>query len=226
MRYLLGSGYVDNGGNRVDFARIWIDNIERYARPSPSRIVAISANGAQLPFTRNNLDEIHLSGDLGSCGALLNGSKKHHFNGWMGTVLALALIAYCDESDLIYLEQDALAFGEWVERLYADIGEAGVLFGNYKHQACAQSLFMVRHSYIPTFVRLILGGPPQNTAGQLGERVFANLEAQNPKDWKRFTWGFDRDRPEQGFSECKGHVWYVQQLTQSEMNELKVCGLI
>ena len=169
---------------------------------------------------------IRLSGDLGHFMDLVNGKKPFAFNSWMASVLALALLAYNNTSDFIYLEQDCLAFGPWVEKIYADLGDAGVVFGR-KHQSepwmpCSQSLFLVRHGYIPEFVRLILGEGPQNIDGNLGEHIFIRLAERYPDKWKQFAWGVDRERP----IPYDDPVFYAQQLKPEELATLKEKGLL
>lgn len=225
MSYLIGSGFI--GGLRNDaFAPIWLRNILRYCDPLPSRVAVLSAKASGAPITSNIISEIRLTGDLGHFMDLIEGRKLHKFNGWMGAVLALALIAYNDESDFVFLEQDCLAFGPWVKQLYEDIGTAGVLFGR-KHQTapwmpCSQSLFMVRHSYIPEFVRLILSTDAQNKEGELGEHKFERMAQQFPNDWKMMSWGYDRERP----FNVEDKVFYVQQLSEGEIQFLADKSLI
>jgi hypothetical protein len=222
MRYLIASGYVDiPHGARGAFARLWLNNIMRYANPKPSRIVVTSARGDRLPFMIYPLlDEVRLEGDLGGFMDIVEGRKPHALSGWFGSVLLGAMAAYNDESDLIYLEQDCLAFGPWVQKLYDEIGDAGILFGR-KHlsepwQCCSQSLFLVKHSYILEFVRLIISSPPMKEPGQLGEHKFERFGQENPEKWKMMTFGVDRERP----IPYEDPVFYAQQIKPEEIAEL------
>lgn len=224
-RYLIGSGFIGKGA-KFDFARLWLHNILTHTTSDLSRIVIMSVADSQLPFSCHEVDEIQLSGDLGHFMDLVEGRKNHKFNGWMGSVLALALVAYNDESDFIFVEQDCLCFGPWVEQLYKEIESAGVLFGR-KHETapwmpCSQSLFMVKHSYIPEFVRLILSTDAQNKEGELGEHKFERMAQEHPDEWKMFSFGYDRERP----FNMDDPVFYVQQLTHEEMGQLKERKLI
>jgi hypothetical protein len=225
MRYLIGSGFI-TGVGRLEFSRVWLSNLKRFTNPAPSRIIALSVSGAQLPFVDGDVDEVRLTGDLGGFMDLVEGRKPHKFNGWMGAVLALALISYNDESDFIFVEQDCLCFGDWVQKLYSELGGAGVLFGR-KHQTapwmpCSQSLFMVRHSYIPEFVRLILSTDAQNKEGELGEHKFERMAQEHPNEWKMFSFGYDRERP----FNMEDAVFYIQQVTPEELDKLKEKGLV
>lgn len=226
MSYLIGSGYHFKNGKDPDFPALWIANINRHADPKPSRIIVISTGGRGLPFVRDDLQEIVLEGDLGHFMDLVEGRKPHKFNGWTGPVLAAALLAYCDESDFVYLEEDCLAFGPWVKQLYSEIGNAGVLFG-HKHQSepwqpCSQSLFLVRHSYIPEFAKLILQTDSQAKPGELGEHKFERMQQQFPDQWKFMSFGVDRCRP----IPFDAPVFYVQQLHPDEIQQLKERGLL
>lgn len=226
MRYLLGSGYVEKTDWQREFMPVWLANIQK-ASPAPSRIVVISNMGSSLPVSSGILDEIMLDGNLGHFMDLLNGNKTHQMSGWMGSIVALALIAYCDESDFVYFEQDCLAFGPWLTKLYESLGDRGVIFGR-KHQSapwmsCSQSLFIVRHSYIPKFVRLILEQPPQNTSENLGEHIFVRLMEQFPAEWNQFDWGpGDRERP----LDLGREVFYGQQWSREEVEDLRNRGLL
>lgn len=229
-RYLIGSGFFcnDEADPRWDFANIWLANTKKYAQPS--RIIVISTNGSlplQGPFkAAEGCDVIRLGGNLGHFMEIVNRQKPHKFSGWFGDLMALAMLAYCDEADLIYKEQDCLAFGPWVERMYADIGNAGVLFG-YKHrsppwQCCSQSLMLIRHRYLPDFVNIITGSAHQAEPGQLGEHKFEQFQQRWPDEWKHMTFGVDRERP----LPLDDEVFYCQQLKPDELQALRDKGLV
>jgi len=228
MRYLLGCGYhatPDEVTARRDFAEIWYENNDRFAKPEPTRVVVLSSDNSK-PLSWLGAHVLDLSGNLGHFMEIVNRQKPHKFNGWTGEVMALAMLAYCDEADFIYKEQDCLAFGPWVEKMYADIGEAGVLFG-YKHnsepwQCCSQSLFMVRHWYIPDFVHAIITSGDMGLPGQLGEHKFERFREQWPDKWKWMSFGVDRERP----LPLDAPVFYCQQLKPEEIQALKDKGLV
>ena len=225
MRYLLGSGFHSRPGDgRIEFLPVWRKNVDRYAFPPPADVKVICTGGESVALPLEEI--IKLSGDLGHFMDLINKHKDYAFNSWMASALALALVAYNNTSDFIYLEQDALAFGPWVQKLYSEDEKYGVLFGR-KHLSapwmpCSQSLFMVRHWYIPEFVRLILGDGPQNINGNLGEHIFVRLAERYPDKWKQFGWGFDRERP----IAYDDEVFYAQQLTSEELDTLRAKGLL
>lgn len=228
MKYLLGSSFFDGGREfRRDMARVWHWNTLA-ARPTPSRIVIVAEGGSKVPIKSGDMDVIELSGDLGHIGSHLNGSKKHEFTGWSASMCALAMIAYVDEADFIYKEEDCLAFGPWVEQMYADLGPDGDLVFGQAHRSppwmeCSQSLFLIRHRFIPQFVSMYLAMGKDGDVNNLGERKFTRMEERlGSTRIRRLTFGVDRERP----LPFAAPVWYCQQLKSDELNQLKQLGLI
>jgi len=227
--YTLISGYHrKRDDSRYDtFFQTWLNNVCKL-NPQPQRIIIIADSGARPPLSdcqwdiRVPITVIHLFGNLGSCGDLIHGNKPHHFAGWTGVVLSGALLAYTNETDFVFMEQDCLCFGDVIGEMDKAIGDGGIVFGNFPSQPCAQSLFLVRHAYIPEFVRLFLSQGHQKEQKNLGEHVFARLESEHPEQWKRFAFGFDRARP----FKLDDEVFYIQQMTAAELEELKKKGLI
>lgn len=227
-KYLIGSGYHWNNSERgIDtFYPIWIDNLKKIPNP-PSQVFIIADSNCRPPTgdvsgpTPFEVNVIYLTGDLGSCHTLITGSKPHAFAGWTGAVLATAMLAYCDEKDFIFVEQDALMFGDCIGTMYSEIGDAGIIFGDCTWMAAEQSLFLVKHFYIPEFIRLFLNEGPHKE-GNLSEEVFKRLEEAHPDQWKRFSLQFGRNRP----INFDDPVWYAQKLTADEMAELKNRGMI
>lgn len=223
MKYLLGSGNHNTPGDgRLEFMQIWLENTYHFS--SPDRVVIVGDSNSEFPPVNPERPfiPIPLSGNLGSFMELINKQKVSRFNGWTGSVMALAMIAYCNESDFIYKEADCLAFNDWVNLMYSEIGEAGIIFGNCSFMECEQSLFLVRHAYIPEFVRLICGEPAQNCEANQGEQMFARLQRRCPDQWKRFSMGIGRDRP----LAIGDHPWYAQKFTGDELSELRAKNLI
>lgn len=217
-RYLIGSGYHAKLGSE-EFAHLWHANIRQYAQPS--EIVVIADSNSEFPRL-DGVQSLKLSGNLGGCMDLIEGRKKHHFPGGPSAVMALALLAYISESDFVYQEQDCLAFGPWVERIYSQISEHGLICGKQQCWGLANCLFMVRHAYIPTFVRLYLETPPEDCVNMLCESKFKRLLDSRPTEWTTFGFGYDRDRP----INFDDEVWYAQQFSREEMEELELRGLI
>ncbi len=227
--YICVSGFHRPEGwkGRDPFFPIWIANLCKMT-PLPQQLIIIADSGARPPM--DDLPAappfpvtiIPLVGNLGNCHMTLNKIKTHKFGGWNGAVLSGALLAYANETDMIFVEEDMLQFGDCVGKMYEEIGDGGIIFGSTAGQPCAQSLFLLKHAYIPAFVRLILNRGSQDTQEELGEHQFAAIEKEYPTVWKRFSFGFDRTRP----IRYDDPVYYVQHLTHEELAELKKRNLI
>lgn len=237
MKYTLISGYNPIAAKKCGdgFFRTWLTRVSRMT-PMAEQIILICDSGAFPPWCeaiREDYDElfcqaslrmetIALQGDLGNHLQVLSGERPYAWSGWTGAVLSGAMLAYTNCTDMVFVEQDCLCFGDVVGQMEKEIGDGGIIYGSYDKMPCAQSLFMVRHNYLPEFVRLFLGEGPQSDPANLGEHIFGRLEQRYPDKWKRFSFGCDRQRPIP-FDEP---VFYVQQLTSDELAELKNRHLI
>lgn len=222
-KFIIGSNYFARPSSVWEpwFFKLWMRNV------MPHRTLLLVSGENPPPYSDGDIEtahlmKIHLEGDLGTFMNLINREKPHRFCGWSAAVLQLAMSAYCDCSDLVYVEQDVLMFGDCIGQMYREIGDAGIIFGSTDGQPCAQSLFLVKHEYIPEFVRLYLGEGPQSEPGQLGEQIFARLEQQNPDKWKRFSFGYDRTRP----LDISKPVWYAQKFSPDELLQLRAVGMV
>lgn len=229
MNYTVISGFHRKDGfTGIDpFFKIWIENVQKMS-PPPQQVIIIADNNARPPMDELKsappfpVTVIPLRGDLGNCHMTLNRIKTHKYGGWNGVVLSGALLCYANETDMIFVEEDALQFGDTVKKMYEEIGDAGIIFGSCNFMPAAQSLFLLKHSYINEFVRLILGRGAQDKESELGEHQFVDLERQFPALWKRFSFGYDRSRP----INYDDAVWYAQHWTPEEMEELRKRNLI
>ena len=221
MKFLIGSSYFDGGmAHRKEFSRVWHFNTLQ-AKPEPSRIVVIVEGGAEIPIHSPNMDLIRLTGDLGNFMTLHHKQKPHSFTGWTASMVALAMIAYIDESDFIYKEQDCLAFGPCIERMYSDLGDGDIVFGAAHNSApwmtSSQSLFMIRHGFITEFICKYLGYGHEGDLNNLGEHRFTRmLNELGPERVKTLSFGVDRERP----LPFDAPVWYGQKFTDEELNEM------
>lgn len=165
----------------------------------PSRIVVVTAGGhTPPPELATSVDVICCDGDLGNLSHKVEGRVNHDFAGWFPPMAITAMIAYNECLDFVFQEQDCLAFGPYVEQMYADMGNAQAVMGGRLHgmgQPATQSLFLVRHAYIWQFLRDYLNeGPDDNEQGQ-GEKKFGRMRDKKPNEIKTLSFGSDRDRP-------------------------------
>lgn len=217
--YHIGTGYHAASGSD-DFFRTWYKNTLRFSEPK--RITVLSDSKSILPFKTGLILDLNLDGNLGHFMQLVSGEKQYLINGWSGTIVTLALIAYCDECDFIFKEQDCLAFGPWAEKMYDELGGAKAIWGNCSFMPCEQSLFLVMHDQIPQFVQHYLDGPPQNRTGEFGEDKFKRMEGYHPDLYKRFSFGVGRDRP----IVWDDPVFYFQQAKSEDVEEARKRGLL
>ncbi len=226
-RYLVGSSYFDKRqANRPEFLRIWIENT-RKCFPDAVRVVLVAEAGSKIPFALpENYQTISLSGDLGHVTDLEAKRKTNEFAGWTGSMLALAMLAYCDECDFIYKESDCLAFGDIRDKMYEELGEKGQIIFGHAHPAApcmptSQSLFLVRHAFLPEFVStyIAFGGD----AITHGETKFQMLRDKLKGEKVRmFSFGVDRVKP----IDYSRMPMYCQQIYPEELAEMKKRGLI
>jgi hypothetical protein len=230
--YLLGTGSF-NGSPGLDwFAKIWLDNTVMFGDPLPAQIVVVSVGDSKPPYpavTPDGLCKIttlDLPGNLGHVHQLLGKKppfKTYNHCGAVGTFMALAMIAYCAECDFVYKEQDCLAFGPWVNQLYHCMTpEGGMAFGRGKMLGSAQSLFVVRHGFIPTFVDYLINSGSERQLQNLPEYKFNRLIEKMPVKVKWLNFGYDRDRP----FDSRDMIWYAQKFTPDELRKIAAEGLV
>lgn len=220
-KFIIGTGYFDRPGKGWAswFWPIWYRNTIQHS--DPERLIVLASGGYNI--IENNLAEwIVLDGDLGHCGDILNGSKKFKFSSHVPTVCALALLAYVNECDFILKEQDLLAFGPWVDKIYEESGEHGIMIGRQTCMPCANSLMLVKHSFIPDYVATVMAGPPETEESALAEHRMAYWANIEPSRVGFFSFGCDRDRP----IPYDDPVFYCQKMSRDEMLELRTRGLI
>lgn len=222
-KYIVGSVYIGGDRQREDFFKVWLSNLERNPDFNPRHAFVVCARGESPADERPWLTKIELAGDLGHINAP---SHKHQVEGWPTTLMTLCLLAYSDERDLVFVEQDCLPFGNFITTLFTEIRDGvGCVMGNLSTQPCAQSLMLIRHWFIPELVHGYLGKKLKEK-NQQGEQAFEQMEREMVGKFQRFSFGFDRDRPPDGFASMKGKPWYLQQISLDELTKLKECGFV
>lgn len=226
MKYMLGCGYHEGSQYDHEFSRLWVQNVERFASPQPEAIVILSTEGDPYALVKGSrITVLTCNHNLGHVGHLLSGEKKNQLCGWSASFLTLGMLAYNMGLDLLFQEQDCLAFGPYVERMYQDIGDGSMVFGakmrSQPWMASAQSLVLVRHSYILTMVRNYID-QGWDRRESLPEDKFARIEEMDPGQVRRLSFGYDRERP----INFDDPVWSAQKLNGEELKELRRRGLI
>ena len=150
-------------------------------------------------------------GNLGHYSDILEGRKAHAFSGAGAAILTLAMVAYCDESDFIYKEQDALCFGNWVEHLYNSAGHGWGCMGDYDPIPSGTALMLFRHEFIPSIVRSYIDMGPENSNQRMVEHKYSEILSN------RYSMGYDKRRP----VNFNDETFWIQQPNKSDIEELK-----
>ena len=225
MSYIITSGFIGGDKGREDFFELWLNHLLLNPDVKPEKIFVICSRGEFPPMETTSVDFIRLSGDLGHICRDGEASQKHQLEGWACDVIIGALLAYDNECDFIFIEQDCLGFGKFITQMYSDLGDADMIIGWNSFMASAQSLFLVRHHFIPQFVHSYLA---QKIADRKkgGEDAFAHMEKLFSGRIRRLSFPFDRDKPKDGWKSVGREVFYAQQLSVAELDELREAGRI
>lgn len=232
MKYLLGSGYyhgpvppAKDGCGRIDqyeFSKLWWLNLSQHTPSLNHKPVVLCVGGSQVPQVIS--DECRVLSLVGTAGHVSeSGSKGYEVSGSTSNILALCWLAYSNETDLLYREQDTLCFGPWVEQMYADLGDGGVLCewdaAMQKHDG---SLMLIRHSFIPQFTRDWLAFRPEKIPDHLAEHKLDKMVKRAPKQYRVASFGYDRARP----FNTDDKVFFIQQPSQSDVDLLRAKSMM
>jgi hypothetical protein len=221
--YIGISGYIGGDPGRDEFAKIWLKNLDQNPDFNPQKIVVLCSRGERPPIHCGITDFIVCKGDLGH---INHPSHRHQVEGWPVALMTGLLVAYNNESDAIWIEQDCLPFGPFVSQMYSEIRDGvGVLMGSVSIESCAQALMLVRHWMIPELVHGFMGKKIGNKHIH-GEDAFSQMEKEMNGKFQRFSFGYDRDRPPEGFASMKDSVWYLQQISFDEVRQLRELGFL
>lgn len=221
MSAIIGSGFYAAATDLLRatcFADLWIHRLA-------GRDVVILNNAEfDLPlFQHPSIREIRVKHNLGHVAHWL-GKPHTQLLGWSMSWILPALVAYSEQRDFIYIEQDCLVFGNWESTMIAECQSknlaAGFGYCDPSLAACEQSLFWIARDFIPEFVSAYMA-IPEGDATILPEEKFMRLKAQNSKVGQ-FSMPFGRLRP----LDLSLPAFYAQKLTQDELAALKGLGMI
>lgn len=237
MAYILGTGFFyrdkEWGLRHADeeFTRWWRNKM-KYANPKPKRIFVIAHGGwhvSQKTMRECPADWIVLDGDLGHSMMLQAGTKPYQYCGWNMVYRTLSDIAYQEECDLIFAEQDCLAFGPWVERMYQDVGTDQMCFGKQLSggpipEYAYNGLVLCKHWFLPHFIWRYHGDGDDRGASPYGdgEHRWQRIMNAEPHWFRHLSFGYDRQRP----FNVKDEVFYIQQVSGEELTQLSEAGLL
>jgi tetratricopeptide (TPR) repeat protein len=151
-RYVVVTGYFTAGGDEAEkFFPVWYENTQKYAKPA--RIFVINAASKAVEY--GECEWVNLSENLFH--HVLNMPTGQQLGGFSASVMLGCLLAYHERADLLFKEQDCLAFGNYVQTIYAEMGDKGMVAGPLLASGpgaglLSVSLMLVRHEYLLEFV--------------------------------------------------------------------------
>lgn len=207
---------------KVRFLEIWLRNTSRQCDPADIFILNVS----DRPLGLDVGNWINVGHNLGHVGDLdlRSPDRRLQLGGWAAGYMLGALIAYSREADFIYKEQDCLAFGPWVDRMYQELDStnAKMLVGRFDHHLqIEQSLTIVKHEFITTLVREYLAIPTDDSDLR-PELKFLRIMEKHSEHIRFLSFGFGRNRP----LDLDAPVFYCQHLTNTDLEAMKKRGLI
>lgn len=216
--YIVVSGYFNEPDSGMDwFFPVWWRNVQQL-RPPPSKVFIVAQGKHKLCDAPG--EWICLDGD-----ADLRQGNDYPAN--QVVVCMGALLAWLNDCDLLYFEQDLLAFGPWIDRLYKEIGDKGMIMGYDKNVTswAQNSLVLFKRDFLLDFVRWYLGTEPataENIHTTHAELKFGLFTREHPDRACFYEYGYDRERPFHATDE----VWNAQKFTAHELKSLRDLGLV
>ena len=228
-KYVIISGYYAGEKkttqfsiSKEEFFETWYENTIRYCNPEKVYIVNVSKAKPSRQFP--DIEWINMSDNLGHVNDLLNNNDTISLSGYTLSVLIGMLIAYNNKSDFIYKEQDCLAFGDWINELYNQLGQTDkkMLIGRgHMEGFIEQSLFICKYDYILEFVLQYLNFKTGDYP-HFPEKKFVEIMTNQQDKIGFFDFGYGRIRP----VNFDDKIFFIQQPTDEELTELKKRKLI
>jgi len=213
---LIGTGFhagLESHDEQVNFLLgYWLSNTR-------SPIVIIDNSYVGLPKSDGRIQIFRIRNNLGYTGDR-NVVRGNRIMGWSMSWILPAMVAYSENCDFIYKEQDCLAFGDWVPVVRGN--GRGFRCGRYSRMDAEQSLFFLERDFIPDFVSAYLS-LKQSDLDMLPEsKGPAAAKLCGITDYF-FDMPFGRERP---LTIYKDRPWYAQRFTPEELQQVKEAGLI
>ncbi len=216
---LIGTGFYatpETYEANKTFFNTWWHNKKRYRWDVNIHVADCSEPNCGLypddvPMTR--------LGHLGYTGGG-NTIRGNRIMGWSMSWIVPALVAYSENCDYIYKEQDCLAFGDWIPVVRGD--GKGFHCGRHSQTASEQSLFFLERDFIPDFISAYLSFK-QNDLEILPESKGPAAARLCGITDPFFDMPFGRDRPLTIYTD---RPWYAQRFTFDELMQCKEAGLL
>ncbi|MDG6999357.1 MAG: hypothetical protein JRN15_09605 [Nitrososphaerota archaeon] len=229
-RYIIASGYYADEKKtsqlvnitKEQFFPIWHANLMAHAQPVKTYVMNVSKRRA--PGSYPGIDWIDIPHNLGHVNDFAAMNDFTTLSGWTMSALTGMMLAYSANADLIYVEQDALLFGDVVGQLYRELNTKNkqMLFGNgHTEGFIEQSLFICRREFLLEFVQQYLGF----NCGDwriIPEHKWRTLMGRLPDKIGYYDFGYGRARP----ANFDDRIFFIQQPTDNEIEDLRKRNLL
>lgn len=138
-----------------DFFNLWLNAVKSFT--SPEKILVVDSASPIKPDTNHDPSIEIISLD---CNA---GHSTNHYGKYAGVtrahIVGMIYALSCEVDYWVYIEQDALVYGNEIIEKCIDNLESGIMFGDGKGtpQPVQQSLMIMKKELIPTFLKKLTG---------------------------------------------------------------------
>jgi hypothetical protein len=228
MSTIIGTGYWAGQGEqyKAHFFQLWYEqNIRNIPRLCDSQFHVVNAASKVLPVSMYGHWH-HMPHNLRHVSSMIQDPiPDEPVCGWSAAFLYLCMVAYHSNADLLFVEQDCLAFGRWFDVIQAEVRQRNpdMIVGKPANMSLEQSIVWVRRGYCLEFIRQYLSIPqPDANASRtfmLPEDKFNQIKSLNSRIIN-LPFGYGRHRPES----FKEETFYIQQPTAKDISSLVSCG--
>jgi hypothetical protein len=194
MSLIIGTGYWKADQKCEDFyVKHWLPNTLKYA--DPEKIIV--TNSASPPIKSPEIVQwLNLTANPAHGTKL---KENIQFEGWSLGFIHGALYAHSCHCDYIFKEQDCLAFGPWVERMYAACeGKqmvTGELWNHPKRDYTIElSLMLIKYEFIIPFLAQLFADLGMGNKVR-PEKKFLTIRDNNPDSIGTIDFGYGGNRP-------------------------------
>lgn len=236
--YIIVTGYYGDKDDEYHqkLYPIWLKNTIFHTRKHPPKNIYVINSGGYMPEEQRGVAKwIDLDYNIGHVVDTMAGGVnafKHGLCGWTMSTLMGALTAYSCNCDLIYKEQDCLAFGDWVPLLYSVLNNdivmtTGRLSDDLPFRI-EQSLFGMKRDFLIEFVRTYLAQKAPDWEVVPEHKWAAMVDKEFKGRFEYLPFGYGRNRP----INYDDKIFYMQHdphhrlISDEEFRELKIRELI
>lgn len=217
---LIGTGFYSNAEEyeeKLRFLDLWLSNTKDHD------IVIIDNSVRPLVVDHDRVRVVRLNNNKGHVDQF-KGAFRPQILGMSICWITSAMIAYAEDRDFIYKEQDTLCFGPWVQELYRR-GEFYKLMAQMGYALCTPArveccLFWVDYDFIIEMIAKYL--EISDGDGKLTPEEKFDHVSQLERRIAPISFGVGRDRP----IPWDDPIWYAQRFKSEEMDALRARKMV